>query len=78
MSEQAHRSSRLAAELAFDRFLSFPEINIARVVEEMIERRGVVLAAEHAALVARVARQMNKPDVADDWDEVCRLIIARR
>lgn len=63
---------------AYDGFELFPSINIAETAENLIADRGLQEAAAHAAMVARTARAMKENEAAEDWDEVYRLIIARR
>jgi hypothetical protein len=65
-------------EPIFDGVETFPAIDIAETVDSLIEARGIQAAAEHAASVTRAANAMKEPEVAADWDEVYRLIIARR
>ena len=65
-------------EIAFKGHEFFPAINIAQTVEHLIADRGLDAAAEHACSIARVARVMKENDVAQDWEEVHRLILARR
>src|SRR5262249_14159949 len=62
----------------FDGVEMFPAINIAETVDNLIEDRGIQEGATHAAMIARVARASKEHDVAADWDEVYRLILARR
>jgi hypothetical protein len=56
----------------------FPAINIAERVDSLIADRGIQEAAAHASTIARAARAMKETEFAADWDEVYRLIIARR
>jgi hypothetical protein len=67
-----------AAELAFEGHEFLPSINIAETVDGLIAARGIQEAAAHASGIARIALAMKEPEVAADWDEVYRLIIARR
>ena len=55
-----------------------PSINIAQTVEDLIAERGIQAAAEHAASAVRFAKALKNLDAAADWDEVYRLMLARR
>jgi hypothetical protein len=68
----------LEHEVIFDGFEIFPSINVAQTVDKLIEERGIQEAACHAAGIARAAHVMQNEDAAADWDEVYRLVIARR
>ena len=67
-----------AVALVFEGAETFPAINVAETVDKLIDERGIQEAAAHAADIARIARVMKEPEVAADWDEVYRLILARR
>jgi len=44
----------------------------------LISDRGITEAAAHPATIARAARAMKHDETAADWDEVYKLIVARR
>ena len=67
-----------AYSFAFKGAEFLPAINIAQTVEHLIANRGITEAASHAAGIARVACAIRENEVAADWDEVYRLILARR
>ena len=67
-----------ATDLVFDGHEFLPSINIADMVDGLIAARGIQEAAAHASGIARIARVLKEPEVAADWDEVYRQIIARR